>query len=106
MFHIVRFIIDARRSREKVGEIAHQAIAPRARTRTFHLSQPSAPSSNMMLLEILIQSVINWSRDIFVEILRRHAENFVVEHFKRKRRQKNRLPRRRPAKRPRLERKR
>jgi len=60
----------------------------------------------MVLIEILIQTVVDWIRDIFVEILGRRAEDFFIEHFKRKGRRKNRVPRRGPAKRSRLERER
>jgi hypothetical protein len=60
----------------------------------------------MMLIETLIQTVIDWIRDIFVELLGQRAANFVIERLKQKRRQKKRLRRRGPARRARLENKR
>lgn len=44
----------------------------------------------MIFLQILIQTVIDWARDILVEILGRHAEDFLGERIARRWRTRSR----------------
>jgi hypothetical protein len=48
---------------------------------------------SMTILEILIQTIIDWVRDIFAGILGRRTEEFFGKYIKRRRRRKKLLRR-------------